>query len=782
MQQVRRMAFVMTGILLVGLGGALSVCYWVSPTKNETSQLKGTMNTDKAEENSTSKEIRLAVIQSKGEYSVFRPGNRYDNGVHDEYLDNIQSILSRRCVACHSCTSAPCQINLTSYEGVVRGMSKDNPWGKSTSGDEIPRARIDDHYSVAKLRSIGFYDIVKDTGDPVRNAEESIMYLALDNGEQNNFPGTFTEDHVRKLGLYQESEVRQCPVNPVEYTKFKTNYPGYGMPFGCPSVEPEYADLLRNWIRGGAKGPSPAAQASLSSPIQTSHSKKHPKELVIQFENYLNQDALAKQAVARYIYEHAAVWNLHFKQSPGEFYRIVRSRTKAPDKIDLIVTEFFSDAPQDPVKRIYYRLEKLDRVIEMKKHVLWNIDNQTIDQLEKTFFSTNWSLAQLPPYTLNPFEWFQVIPVRARAKFTREHIQQYTQSIARGYICHGQVPPSFLPDYTWFFMLDPDADPSVVEPKLGLLTYADFYIHPREGALHGKSHKDIIFKRQEIYNAAFEQILRKIRPEGLGPEDIWKGDFIYGLRHETSVEFFWGSQKLIPGYTRHISVLSYSDVEKLYYRLGLHFKWWGTNSHKAEAYNYGIYSIIHAEDIFLSLNPDQRQRTELRNHFTSSTGQSLFKSQVDHLKDRRSRFPHGVSYEDITLTLLERVRGGINPEIDHLNNWPIKNFEQKIYPKIENLNQLEAGIRTLTGRRGAFPRYVPNVVHIRFDGQYLYTLFVDREHYHNRIVGLEKKDRNPTGDILKAVKGLVGPFPTCLSILGPPTCQPSSPSWTRWTA
>src|SRR3954462_10864618 len=40
------------------------------------------------------------------------------------YTSQVQPILSNRCAVCHSCNTAPCQLNLTNYEGFTRGASK----------------------------------------------------------------------------------------------------------------------------------------------------------------------------------------------------------------------------------------------------------------------------------------------------------------------------------------------------------------------------------------------------------------------------------------------------------------------------------------------------------------------------------------------------------------------------------------------------------------------------------------------------------------------------------
>ncbi len=42
----------------------------------------------------------------------------------DPYLSQVQPILNQKCVACHSCANSPCQLDLTSFEGISRGANK----------------------------------------------------------------------------------------------------------------------------------------------------------------------------------------------------------------------------------------------------------------------------------------------------------------------------------------------------------------------------------------------------------------------------------------------------------------------------------------------------------------------------------------------------------------------------------------------------------------------------------------------------------------------------------
>ena len=43
----------------------------------------------------------------------------------ESYSRDIQPILDRRCVVCHACYDAPCQLKTTSWHGLARGASKE---------------------------------------------------------------------------------------------------------------------------------------------------------------------------------------------------------------------------------------------------------------------------------------------------------------------------------------------------------------------------------------------------------------------------------------------------------------------------------------------------------------------------------------------------------------------------------------------------------------------------------------------------------------------------------
>ncbi|MFT7561292.1 MAG: hypothetical protein ACI93R_003218 [Flavobacteriales bacterium] len=75
--------------------------------------------------------VGCTTLLSENLFAVFgRPdATRFDQ--HEDvpyaisYNKEVRPILERRCVVCHSCYDAPCQLKLGSYEGIIRGASKD---------------------------------------------------------------------------------------------------------------------------------------------------------------------------------------------------------------------------------------------------------------------------------------------------------------------------------------------------------------------------------------------------------------------------------------------------------------------------------------------------------------------------------------------------------------------------------------------------------------------------------------------------------------------------------
>jgi hypothetical protein len=55
-----------------------------------------------------------------------------------DYLSEVKPILDNRCVVCHSCYNSPCQLKLSSYEGLDRGATKKAIYKNTVSTVQIP--------------------------------------------------------------------------------------------------------------------------------------------------------------------------------------------------------------------------------------------------------------------------------------------------------------------------------------------------------------------------------------------------------------------------------------------------------------------------------------------------------------------------------------------------------------------------------------------------------------------------------------------------------------------
>ena len=60
------------------------------------------------------------------------------------FREQVKPILDQRCVVCHACNDAPCQLKLTSAEGIMRGANANNVYnGSRLIADDLNRLGLD---------------------------------------------------------------------------------------------------------------------------------------------------------------------------------------------------------------------------------------------------------------------------------------------------------------------------------------------------------------------------------------------------------------------------------------------------------------------------------------------------------------------------------------------------------------------------------------------------------------------------------------------------------------
>jgi hypothetical protein len=688
------------------------------------------------------------------EYSILRPGNRYVGSVGDRYLDEVQPALAARCAVCHACTNGPCQLNMTSFAALERGINSKNPysWGVV---DNYP-TRVSDNRPLSMWREKGFKSVLPAAGsDP----ESSVFFKSLALGDANtpsNDPnaGPLRASTVRQMARDQDSGSYSCPSSSLDWWWYELRHPQGGMPWGLPVHGEDHA-TLQAWALDGAPGPSTAARTAIQRPQTTALTQGDPAAMIAQWDAFLGADDLRSQLVARYIYEHSYSANIHFRESPGEFYRIVRSRTPAPAAIDLIHTDMPQDNPG--VSRVYFRLEKIDRVIEGKTHVPWELGLSDLAHFRELFLSGSWTLFQLPGYSTNPFEVFEAIPAAARARFMIENSQMIFAGFARGPICLVQPASYAVDEHFWIWFMKPEVDPTVIDPKLGLDSWAPFFTKdsnhlggiPVLGDKYG----------EPIYREAFERTLRRVKPEGIGFSDIWLGDgdpdaWLTVHRNQISVDVHTTRERPVTGLPKSVWFMTYANFERMYYNAVAQYKYWGSALHQNDSFNWQTYTRTEAEDLYASLFPDQSYREQLRDRMTSFQGKVYNKLFTDYALGRPSTSPQ-YRTEDALARALIAGQGSAFGDDDRLNNWPTQR-PTAVAPTITSVDQWEAGVRTVTNRVLPFGKFFPNIVHVRLDGQHLYTFLAIRGFRYDKIPSAEALARTRDTDYVVAVPGFSG--------------------------
>ena len=224
------------------------------------------------------------------------------------FVNDIKPILDNRCVSCHSCYNSPCQVKLSSYEGLQRGASKKDIYANRLSAADPTRLFVD-AVNEKQWRKKGFFSITND----LKESNESIMMQYLFQ-KMNNPIST---------GNYSpETDELSCVKNKKELTEYFDNNPHKGMPYGFPALKEKEYNILLTWLEQGYKNDTPIN-------IIPSEEQKH----INQFEKFFNNKDIKHKVSARYIYEHLFLAHISFDDTSKNFYELVRSSTPNGQKL-----------------------------------------------------------------------------------------------------------------------------------------------------------------------------------------------------------------------------------------------------------------------------------------------------------------------------------------------------------------------------------------------------------------------------------------------------------------
>ena len=686
----------------------------------------------------------------------------------DFYSQNVQPIFNQRCVACHSCNIAPCQLNLTSYDGVTRGGTKELLYNPSRSVSSPPTRFGIDAKTTEQWRARGFYDVLTPGN---QTPMDSILLPIL----------KLRQEHADLRPKLRVEDSHTCPGNKEELSQFLQAHADSGMPYGLPPLSKTETDIIENWLSKGALGPTQTVE--------------HVPAAFHDVEHYLNDQDAKAQLVARYLYEHLFIAHLHLEGSPhARFFRLVRSKTDCDLGSSEIPTRRPYDSPGQ--SRFWYCVEPINQTIVDKNHVVYELGPKRLARWQEIFSSTPWAV-QHPPgrdefNSSNPFVTFQDIPAKARYQWLLDDAQYTVMTFIKGPVCRGQTAVNVINEQFNVMFLDPKADHFVTDPNYAAQAMSLLRLPAELGSdkkiLHGTFFHAMAVKNiRDDYRELRDKQMRKDRPKGYSLDDIWDGDktnsnaLLTVLRHYDSAQVLRGAIGEIP---KTSFVLDYPLFERIVYDLVVGFDVFGNLTHQLDTREYMSLIRAEAEENYLNFLPPT-VRKPLRDFYNRG---ALVKSYL--LTSSRSQMFHFGELLPTAIPYQGDFNDSKNPKtwFDAKNQFLNKLYSQRfsaqvrgrsdvfntaapqvlspIPQEISSIEDFESQLAKLTGHLAKeipFPKFTDDasLLRVNIDGSNfrVYTLIRNREHKNVLFASFENSQRQLDEDVMLAAPGIITSYP-----------------------
>jgi hypothetical protein len=654
----------------------------------------------------------------------------------------VGEVLAKRCVVCHGCYDAPCQLKLSSPDGWARGASKQKVYD-STRLEDAPMTRLGtDARTVPEWRRKGFFDV---TG----GGRPSVLEQLLKAGRSNRFElGAPLPDDIDISTLRKNA----CPM-PGETEAYLKDHPQGGMPFAmAPLPEDDYR-LLVAWAEDGA--PAPPADVELPDDIL--------RQLAV-LETFFNREDLRSRLVARYIYEHLFLAHLHLEgDDQRRFFRLIRSRTGPGAPPDEIASRRPFDDPGGP---FHYRFVPVNGVILHKEHMVYEIGPARLSRYRSLFEQDDWRIDTLPPYSSaaggNPLSTFSAIPARSRYRFLLDDALYFVRSFIRGPVCYGQVAVNVIEDRFWVSFLAPDADLSVTDPSFleRAIPILELPVARSDSKITERLESYLRLGPVRYQDFRRARYARKFRDLG-GPvfDDIWHGD---GRNADARLTVYrnFSSASVVTGFVGAVPetawVIDFPLFERIYYNLVAGFDVFGNVEHQLKTRIYMDSLRREGERIFLSFLP-AKMRKPLHESWYRGPLVSVVNRWGESALDTHS--PTGISYETAFpksefLTGLLKVPPRLWQESDPINRCR----EDACAPDDTTAGRL----RPLTARPAPFAKFLPDISVLLAEGnenREVFTLVHDMAHANVAFIFNEDLRREPENDSVTVVSGQFSSYP-----------------------
>ncbi len=679
------------------------------------------------------------------------------------YEHKVRPIIDRRCVVCHGCYDAPCQLKLSSYEGLQRGANRTRVYdGHRILGVEPTRLFIDAK-TTREWRDRGFSPVLNEvnTKDPQQNLENSLLYQMLRLKQRHPQPRVGRLPDSFDISLDRK---QICP-SLETFADYARKTPAWGMPYAMPNLsETEYRTLVQ-WLAQGAPRDEPVGISD------------EARRQVDKWETFLNGSSLRQKLVSRYLYEHLFLAHIHFEKAPvREFFRLVRSRTTRPQAVDEIASIRPFDDPG--TAKFYYRFVHYTPSIVAKSHVVYSLSDARMRRYRALFFEPDYLVKRLPSYqpeeASNPLKAFSAIPPASRYRFLLDDARFFIEGFIKGPVCRGQVALNVIEDRFWVVFLNP-AHQMFSDDSDFLNVVSDYLQLPAErgDTFNMFSIWTDYWQRYQHYVEAREKYFSQIPSVNLtqAMNHLWDGEghnrnaALTIFRHFDSASVRYG---LLGDYPETAWVIDYPLLERIHYLLVAGFNVYGNIGHQLNTRLYMNFLRMEGEDNFLAFIPSS-QRTAIRNTWYAgmrSKQELIFSTRKDWLSvDRVTGYQTDNPQRELYQHIQKRL-AAIAPLDDAINRCHNRNCEDATVSDIER--QTNHHMREIAQIGGEVIRVFPDLAYVRVkigNQRYLdYSLIRDKAYknlssFMDNGADVERDIQDIKNDHMTVLKGLEGSYP-----------------------
>jgi hypothetical protein len=669
------------------------------------------------------------------------------------FYKEVKPILDSRCVVCHGCYDAPCQLKLGSIEGLDRGASKQTVYDATRLKTAPPTRLFIDATDTEGWRKKDFFPVLNERVDSAQaNLDNSILAKLIDLKRLNPQPTT------GKLGKAYDlkfDRTLQCSTID-EFPKYQHQHPQWGMPYAMPGLTLKEENTLKQWLIEGSKvEPLPAM------PSQT-------LKAVEQWETYFNGSTPRQRLVFRYIFEHLFLGHIHFKgHSDNEFFQLVRSRTATGQAINELKTALPYD---DPLGSFYYRLRPITETIVDKTHFVYELSDEKMQRINELFFKPDYQVTLLPSYqpkvAANPFKTFAKLPLASKAQFLLDDAEYFVSGFIKGPVCRGQIALNSIRDRFWVVFLKPGEFYSEKTAIFLANQERTLALPGQQGNQVGlfafTKYDDLGKKYLKEKNAFIDQVLPENK--GFGLDNIWDGG---GVNQNAALTVFrhLDSATVTKGFIGDTPltawVVDYPAFEQLHYLLVAGFNVYGSLGLQVASRTYMDILRQDAEDNFLRLMPAMERQSIYNSWYPGHDSKRIAPPQLSILHPSEVKFKT-MDFKKEFFDQLRKKMGKAQGEVDTINNCGENQCIRANTTPVQQ--QVDNEMRKLAKLKGQELHALPDDIMLRVktgnaDGDLVYSLLVDKAFSNISTMLWQNFYREPQNDRITVYPGFVGSYP-----------------------